>query len=329
MNASARPIHLLVVLVSALALAIVPGASPAAKPLLQLGPITVANGIATISGTVSSRSARTTLRVNGRPLALDAAGAFNAVVALDRATAIAIAIGALGGRQQTEYVIPLTGALLRLGGVIPVGVLDSLERAGITLLAPVLGPSDPVLTVQGAVLDPTQLVSLTVNGVNVLGLLQPNGSFSTQLPGSTTVVTVTARDASGTMVRETTHVFRPARLGTVTATQAIGLRIAKVRFVRKGTARTGRLRMIVTVKDRRGRLVQGAKIRVRATRAGRLVRQPRVASSGPRGRTTFVLRLRKAAHGKRLVLVTVGRTPRAKAVRRSAVYVPSRRTVHR
>ena len=325
-----RPIHLWAVLVLVLALVVVPGAAPAAKPLLRLGPITVLNGTATISGTVAVRSVRTVVTVNGHRLGLDAAGAFHGIVALDGASALTIAIAELGGTQQTQYVIPLTGALLGAGGVIPGSVLDALEQAGITLLSPVRDASGSLLTVQGTVLDPSRLASLTVNNVDVLKALQPGGGFVVQLPGTTSVVTVTAKDTSGTTQQTTTHTatapFLPPRAQTtVSAVRAVGLRIAKVRFVRKGSVRTHRLRMIVTVKDRRGLLVRGAKIRVHAARRGRLVRQPRAASSGRRGKATFVLRLRRSAYGKRLVVVTVARTPHAKATRKAAVLVPRKR----
>jgi hypothetical protein len=323
------PVQLSVILILALALAVVPGAAPAAGPLLRLGPITVADGTAGISGTVSARSSRTAFTVNGNPLGLDASGAFHGVVSLDGASSIDIAISELGGKQETEYVIPLTGALLGAGGVIPGGVLDSIDRAGASLLAPVQDPSGSVLNVGGAVRDRNQLAGLSVNGVDILGALRPDGTFSVQLPGTTTAVTLTATDASGNTQKQTTRVFQPSRAGTVSAARAVGLRITKVRFVKKGSTRTRRLRMTVTVKDRRGLLVRGAKITVRSTRAGRLVRQPRASKSGRRGMATFVLRLRGSAYGKRLVLVTVAKTPSAKAVRRSVVLVPRSRAAHR
>jgi Holliday junction resolvase-like predicted endonuclease len=82
------------------------------------------------------------------------------------------------------------------------------------------------------------------------------------------------------------------------------------------------MRMIVTVKDRRGLLIRGAKISVRSTKAGRLSKRPKMHLSGRQGRATFTLRLRKAAFGKRLIVVTFAKTPQAKATKRSAVAVP-------
>jgi len=57
------------ILVLAIALAIVPYATPASTPLVQLGPITVADGTAVLAGTVGSQAAGSTLtppRVKGR-----------------------------------------------------------------------------------------------------------------------------------------------------------------------------------------------------------------------------------------------------------------------
>jgi Holliday junction resolvase-like predicted endonuclease len=82
------------------------------------------------------------------------------------------------------------------------------------------------------------------------------------------------------------------------------------------------MRMVVTVKDRRGLLIRGAKISVRSTKAGRLSKRPKMHLSGRQGRATFTLRLRKTAFGKRLIVVTLAKTPKAKATKRSAVAVP-------
>jgi hypothetical protein len=98
-----------------------------------------------------------------------------------------------------------------------------------------------------------------------------------------------------------------------------------VRYYKQAALRTHRLRMIVTLRDRRGLLVRGAKITVRSTKAGRLVRKPRTSLSGRKGQATFVLRLRAAAFGKRLVVVTLAKTPRAKVSRKTAVLVPRRK----
>jgi hypothetical protein len=87
------------------------------------------------------------------------------------------------------------------------------------------------------------------------------------------------------------------------------------------------MRMVVTVRDRRGLLIRGAKITVRSTKARRLSNRPTMHLSGRKGQATFTLRLRKAAFGKRLIVVTVAKTPKAKASKKTSVSVPrSKRT---
>jgi hypothetical protein len=325
MKPSTAPIQLWIGLVVALGLALAPGAEPATTPLLQLEPIAVANGVATVAGTVATKGGTTSVTVNGQPLGVSAAGAFQGVVPLDGASSITIGLSEAGSEQQTSFQIPLTGALLGTGGVIPSDVLDSLERAGISLLTPLGLASGEPLTVSGAVLDGSKLSSLTVNGKDVLGALAPDGTFSLQLPGTTKVVTLTATDKRGNTETKRTGVkLSRLKATTVNAANARGLRIAAVRYYKKAALRTHRVRMVVTVKDRRGLLVRGAKIGARALKAGLLVRQPKAGVTGPKGRATFVLRLRAAAFGKRLVVVSLARTPRTKALRKTAVRVPRR-----
>jgi hypothetical protein len=320
------PIHLSIILCSALALATAPSASPAPRPLLQLQPIVVAAGTATVSGSVASTAAGTTVTVNGQPLGLDVSGLFSGVVQLGGASSITLALTEPGSAQQIAYQIPLTGSLLGLGGVIPGTVLDSLKQAGVSLLAPVAAAAGQPLTVAGSVLDKNQLASLSLNGTEILGLVTPGGTFSLQLPGTTTFVTLTATDRNGNSQQTTTPVPQAAPATAVGAAGAVGLRITKVRFFKNGVLRTHRLRMVVTVKDRLGRVVRGAKISVRSTRARRLARQPRTKASGPKGNAIFVLSLRRAAYGKRLVVRTVAKTPQAKASRKTSVAVPRRRS---
>jgi hypothetical protein len=325
MKPSTAPIQVWIALLLALGLTLAPGAKPASTPLLELGPIVVANGVATVSGSVTPEAGSTSVTVNGQPLGVSTSGTFQGVVPLDGASTITIGLTEAGSEQQASFQIPLTETLLGAGGVIPAGVLDSLEQAGISLLTP-LGVTGEPLTVSGSVLDGSNLSSLTVNGKDVLGTLAQDGTFSVQVPGTTKVVTLTATDAQGNSVTRRTGVKLSRLKGatTVSAANALGVRIAKVRYYKAGTPRTHRVRMVLTVKDRRGLLVHGAKISVRAVKAGRVVRQPRAGVTGPKGRATFVLRLRAAAYGKRLVVVSLARTPRARASRKTAVFVPRR-----
>jgi hypothetical protein len=311
--------------VLAIALAVVPFASTASTPLVQLNPITVAGGTAQLAGTLGSQASGSSLTVNGHPLGVDATGAFAGSVDLNGASSITLGLSSPTG-GQTVFTIPLS--LADISGVIPAGVLDSIQQAGVTLLKPVSGDNGSVLAVGGAVLDKGQLAGLTANGKDILGTLGKDGSFIVQLPGTTKVVTVTATDTHGTSETIVSGVAQnQLTAGTTVAASAIGIRIVKIRFFKKNALRTHRMRMVVTVKDRRGLLIRGAKITVRSTKARRLSNRPTMHLSGRKGNATFTLRLRKAAFGKRLIVVTVAKTPKAKASKKTSVSVPrSKRT---
>jgi hypothetical protein len=299
------------------AFALVPGARPAALPqLLNLGPVTVLNGTAVVAGTVGGAGAGGQLLVNGQPLGLDAAGTFAGTVNLDGASSLDLSV-TNSAEQLVDFHVPLD--LAGPGGIIPAGVVDAVEQAGATLLEPAGGfVSGKPLTIAGSVADKGQLAALSVNGTDALGRLGSNQAFTLQVPGTTKEVTLTATDKSG--VSETTHYKVLTPLGaSVAATSAVGLKIAKIRYVTGGVTRTKRLRMIVAVKDSRGYLVRGAKITIRSKVAGRLTRRTQSKASSKTGQAAFILRVTPRTLGKRLFMVTVARTPTAKAAKTTSV----------
>lgn len=161
----------------------VPGIAQAGAtgPALTLGPVTVLNGVVTLTGTVGgSPDVTLDLSVNGQPVGLGAAGQFTATVDLGGQSVIAV-----------ELLNPLTGEIATIsipislagpGGNIPATVLDALNGAGISLTIPPDGfqilDGSP-LTIEGQVLNPSNLVSLTVNGVDILNSVGPGGDYST------------------------------------------------------------------------------------------------------------------------------------------------------
>jgi len=317
----------------AIALALVPGARSGSLPqLLNLGPVTVLNGTAIVSGTVGGAGAGSQLTVNGHPLSLDAAGNFAGVVSLDGASALDFAVGNSSG-QLVDFTVPV--ALAGPGGIIPGSILDAVKQAGATLLEPAGGfIGGQPLTVAGSVADKGQLAALAVNGTDVMRLLGPDQSFSVQIPGTSKEITLTATDKSG--VTETTHYQVLSSSGGatplgpyVTASSAVGLKIANVRYVATGVARTKRLRMIVTVKDSRGLLVSGATIKIRSKAAGRLTRRAQTKTSSKTGQAAFVLRVKPRILGKRLVMVTVARTPTAKAAKTTSIRLAKARSTRK
>ena len=310
---AASPLHLVLPVGLALALAFALGARSSAAPPLQLGPIVVADGTAAVNGTVGGDSSSLKLTVNGQPVGLDSAGHFATTVNLAGTSTLDFGINGQQGSQNVDFQVPL-GTIVGSTGVIPAGVLDDLTRAGVSLLQPVTDGKSLVVT--GGVLDQGQLSSLTLNGEDVLGQLSSDHTFTLTIPGTTKEITFKALDSSGNSETIT------AQQQTVSAADAIGVRIVKVRYLKGNVHRHHRLKMVVTVKDRLGRLIHGARISVSSTKRGRLARRPHATSTGPGGKVTLGLRLRKAALGKRLVVLVVAKTPHAKARKKSSVRLP-------
>ena len=305
------------------ALAFIPGALPADPQLLTLGPVTVLNGTAIVSGTVGGAQTGGQISLSGQPLALDATGHFAGALSLNGASSLDFTVANSTG-QVVDFHVPV--ALAGPGGIIPGNVVDAVEQAGATLLEPVGGfVGGQPLAVAGSVADKGQLAALSVNGADVMHLLGSDQSFTVPVPGTTKEITLTATDKSG--VSETTHykvLDASGPLATssgtsVTASSAVGLKITKIRYVAKGVARTKRLRMIVTVKDSRGYLVRQAKITIRSKAAGRLTHRAQTKASSKTGQAAFVLRVKPRMLGKRLVMVTVARTPTAKAAKTTSL----------
>ncbi len=275
-----------VVAAAAITCAIVLAAGARADVLgggIELGPVTVADGTAVVQGTVGGEpDATAKLDVNGKPIGVDASGHFSAVVDLDGTSVVVLTL-ATGHNEVTTLRIPVT--LLQNGGH---GVLDDLQAAGVSLLVPPDGFQNVdgnVPTITGRVLDRSKLASLTVDGREILGLIGPDGLFSTPASGGSsgqlTVVATDHRNVSQTTsypVTNMTSVIKTRFGKSVSAAGARGIAIAKIRFDRRGILSHERLGVLVTIKDRRGYLVRGAAVRLRgmparylangATRAG-------------------------------------------------------------
>lgn len=177
-----------------------PASSQVVQPVVDLGPITVAGDVATVTGTVGGASLATLdVKINGRPVLVNADGRFTAVVDLDGQSFITLVVrNALTGTELLRLEIPV--ALAGPGGVIT-GVLDLLERAGVSLTLPPGGlriVDGLPLRIEGHVLDEDELASLTINGIDVLRQVLPDGSFVLSLPGTTKEVRVEATDKQGT-----------------------------------------------------------------------------------------------------------------------------------
>lgn len=114
-----------------------------------------------------------------------------------------------------------------------------------------------------------------------------------------------------------------AAQGWVMASSASGLRIARVRYRRAQTASTHRLPVVVTLRDRSGRLVRDAIVSVAGVAQARpLVGGPHTTYTNQFGNASFVLPVGKAMLGKRLVLDVSAHTPSARTSKLSSVLLP-------
>jgi hypothetical protein len=315
----------------ALALAVTTRAD-SATPVVDLGPVTVANGIATVSGHVADQALAGSLTVNGQPVSVDSSGQFSTAVNLNGQSALSLSTHDPATGQTVTTTIPLSVA--GTGGVIPATILDQLKNAGTSVTIPPGGlnslDGQPV-TLSGSVSDPSKLGSLTVNGQDVLGKLGPGGTFSQALPAGTKEVTIQATDRQGVSQTETfgiqssSSTIQTSQGTSVSAAGALAVRIASVRYVLRGVQAKKRISMIVTVKDRRGYLVRDAIVSVRGISARSLRPGTGNKLSGKTGRATFVLRPRLARFGKRLFVVASAKTQSAKAHKTTSVRLPKLR----
>lgn len=323
----------IVALASALVLLLAPPARPdAAAPAFSLGPVSVANGTATFSGSLTGApAAGYQLHVNGQPLGVNADGTFGGTVDLAGQSVLTLAArNPLSGETVTT-LIPLSTNVVGPGGLIPGTILDALKKAGISLAIPPGGfvSLDGLpIKVEGTVLDRDQLAGLKVNGVDVLEKLNSNGTFTQTLPGSSREVSVTATDRQGVSqttafgVTPTSSVISTAAGPSVAAAGAIGVKITKIRYLTKTVRAKKRFRMIVTVKDNQGRLIRNATIRVRPKIKRFVVGNQRTKKSNKVGQANFLVLIRKAALGRRLFMITLAQTPKAKAQKTTSVRLP-------
>jgi hypothetical protein len=322
----------LTVVVFALAFVSAARAGDRGRPAITLGPISVANGVAAVTGSVGDDpTAEVNLTIDGRPVGIDASGHFSAVVDLDGSSFLVLTL-VRGSHEVVTIRIPL--AVAESGGS---GVLAALQRAGITLDVPpdgfelVDGQLGPVT---GTVRDPSRLASLTVNGKDVLAGIGNHGAFGIDIGGAPKQVAVAASDRRG--VSET-NTFRTTKLTTVIRTRsgtsvsaagAKGVVIARVRFVKRGLLTHRRLGVLVTVKDRRGFLVRGAAVHLTGLPSRYLANGGRRAGFTNRiGMRRFAFVLTKRAFTdrmpRRLTLKVRASTARASALRAVRTRLPA------
>jgi hypothetical protein len=109
----------------------------------------------------------------------------------------------------------------------------------------------------------------------------------------------------------------------VSAGQAAGLRIVRVRHLTKDVSVTKHFRVLATLRDTRGRLVRGAIVSVsRAPGAQNTISGVHATFSNKVGQATISVPVAKHMLGKRLYLKIAARTPTARALTLRSVRLP-------
>jgi hypothetical protein len=109
----------------------------------------------------------------------------------------------------------------------------------------------------------------------------------------------------------------------VGAADAVGIRIANVRYDTSAVPSKKQLRVAVTLRDTHGRLVRDAIVMLdRVPRAEMTIRQCQARFSDRSGQARFVVNVRKPMLGNVLLLTVIARTPTKQAQRVGMVRLP-------
>lgn len=296
-------------------------------PEVKLGPTTILNGLAVLSGTVAEDSSAAQLTINGQPVDVAAGGTFAGIVNLNGQSALSLSLQNPGSGDSSTVTIPLNTGLVGLGGILSPEALAALEQAAVSILKPVDGfisVGDEPIEVSGGVGNGGSLAGLSVNGVDALSTVKPDGGFVVPIPGTTREISVLMVDKQGASLETR---YQTTRM--VSATAADGVQITKVRYFTKGIKKSKRLRVVVTVRDRRNLLIHGARVQLRTRRTDRTRRRTLVKTSNQNGKVTFILKVRRAAFGKRTGFVATAQTPSAKVKKLTAVRLPRMKSAKR
>jgi hypothetical protein len=305
---------LLVLAVLAASLAVAAPAARAADPLVSFGPVTVADGTARLSGNVGMSPALVAdLMLNGKPVGVGSDGRFTANVDLHGKTAVAVSYT----NPLTEHVTSLSVPIADLAGLNLPQLPNTLDG----------GP----VSFGGQILNRDQLAGLTVNGVDALSLVGPDGLLSIPLMEGVREVTTVLTDPHGNV---TTSTFRVLELFTTPAGTAIsartasGIRFSSMLFFTKGAQRTHRVKLKVVVRDQNGYLVRGLKVKVKSVPGGKLRAGKYDLKTGTAGRATFSLKPKARAFGKKLTMKATAATALSKAQKTKSTKLPRRSGRH-
>lgn len=314
------------------ALAVAVAGSQQAKAIsvpVLIDAVTVEGGVAILTGTVDAAL----VEVNGQVVQVGENGAFSAPIDLSQNTVV---LEVLKSSNETVTILVPVDVLLATGGK---GVLDNLVDAGISVEKPLEGfrvVDGQMPVVNGKVRDRSNLATLEVNGVDALARLGDDGQFSIDLGSShrttsretVTIVASDRRGVSQTSRFSTTSVKSTiaTRAGTsVSASGAKGVVISKIAFDKRLLRSTKHVRVLLTIKDRRGYLIRGAALQLRAMPAKHVANGAlRAGFTNRVGKAQFAYRLKASAFkGGLLTIAARVATPKSTATKNVALRLPA------
>jgi hypothetical protein len=157
------------------------------------------------------------------------------------------------------------------------------------------------------------------------GSSQTSGSSQTTSSSQTTTKSKssTGNNSTGTNTTTSRRAAAFSLAGSVAAAKASGLRIAKVRYQMVRAKHVKRLRVLVTVRDGKRRLVRTAIVSIGGLAGAKTtLARTRLGFTNRKGQAAFVVVLKQSMLGRRLLVRVGARTPHARALTVGAVAVP-------
>ena len=181
------------------------------------------------------------------------------------------------------------------------------------------GQSDACVNDESSAVDPSTANTSGAVSVNTGSCASAQGSSTgTGSTGSTGSKGSTGSSAGAGGAKSS------ATAAWVSSSQAFGLRIVRVRHVTKGVSVKKRFRVLVTLRDLRGRYVRNAIVSVsRVPSAVKTISGVHSTFSNRSGQATIAVPVTKSMLGKRLFLKIGARTPRARAITLRSVRLPA------
>jgi len=151
------------------------------------------------------------------------------------------------------------------------------------------------------------------------------GGSSQQAASTQSSVSTQTRLTKRTSTQSKQSTVRGARASTaaVAAAKARGVKVAGVRYLTRTVRGTGRLPIVVTLRDLKAHLVRGAVVTIGGVRGAHATLAPvRTSRTNRHGQATIVLSIAKRLSGQRLHRTVVARTPTAQAIRLASLRLP-------